>query len=304
MKRGMPPAPSAPDVLADFTACLRAEAGLSENTVAAYGRDVGRWLEALGAAGRGAGEADREDVLEHLAAERARGLAPRSLGRALAALRTFHRFLVAEGRAPADPTAGVDAPRLWSLLPAVLGREEVEALLASPNTRTVLGRRDRALLEVLYGCGLRASEAAGLRTDRVSFDLSVLRVVGKGGKERLVPFGARARDAIRAWLDHGRPRLAGEREEPRLFLTRGGRPLRREDVWRAVRRHLRAAGIAADASTHTLRHSFATHLLEGGADLRSVQEMLGHASVATTQIYTHTDAARLRKVHRRFHPRG
>jgi len=297
------PSPPPPPLLRDFTSCLRAEAGLSENTVRAYGRDVGRWLAALSRGGRAPAEARREDVLEHLAAERARGLSARSLARSLAAMRVFHRFLVAEGRAPGDPTAGVDAPRLWSRLPAVLSREDVEALLASPNARTVAGRRDRAILECLYGCGLRASEAAGLRTDQVSFDLGVLRVVGKGNKERLVPYGDRAREALRSWLEHGRPKAARE-DLPHCFLTRTGKPMLREDVWRVVRKHLRAAGIGADASTHTLRHSFATHLIEGGADLRSVQEMLGHASVATTQIYTHTDATRLRRVHREFHPRG
>jgi integrase/recombinase XerD len=293
-----------PPVLADFLDYLRAEAGLSENTIAAYGRDVGAWLRRLEKERRAPAEADRESVLEHLAAERARGLSARSLARALAALRTFHRFLAGEGRAAADPTSGIDAPRAWSRLPSVLSREDVEALLASPGARTVLGRRDRAILEVLYGCGLRAAEIASLRVDRVAFDLGVLRVIGKGSKERLVPFGARARAALEAYLAHSRPRLARGATAPECFLTKAGKPMLREDVWRTVRRHLRAAGIAVEASTHTLRHSFATHLLEGGADLRSVQEMLGHASVSTTQIYTHTDAARLRAVHRKFHPRG
>ncbi len=298
---GVPPPTAA---LRDFTAYLRAEAGLAENSVAAYARDVAAWLDHLGRGKRSSAAATREDVIEHLAAGRARGLSARSLARALAALRAFYAFLVAEGRAPADPSAAVDAPRLWSRLPAVLGREDVEALLARPNPRTLLGCRDRAILEVLYGCGLRASEVAGLKTDRVSFDLGVLRVIGKGSKERLVPFGAKARAAIEAWISRGRPKLARGGAAPELFLTRSGKPMLREDVWRVVRRHLRGAGIAAEASTHTLRHSFATHLLEGGADLRAVQEMLGHASVQTTQIYTPTDAARLRTVHRKFHPRG
>jgi integrase/recombinase XerD len=301
MPGSAPPTP----LLADYLAYLRAEAGLSPHSVAAYGRDVGAWIARLRTVGKGPAEADRDDLLSHMAAERARGLSARSLGRALAAIRSFHRFLRSERIAPGDPSAGVDTPRTWSRLPAVLGREEVEALLAAPRPRTVLGRRDRAVLEVLYGCGLRASEVAGLRADRVSFDLGVLRVVGKGSKERLVPFGDRAREAIGSYLERSRPRLHGGRPEvPELFLSRTGRPLLREDVWRIVRRHLRAAGIDKEASTHTLRHSFATHLLEGGADLRAVQEMLGHASVQTTQIYTHTDAARLRSVHRKFHPRG
>jgi len=290
--------------LEDFIGYLRTEAGVSENTVRAYRRDLGRYLAHLQRAGRAPAGAAREDILAHLAAERARGLSARSMARALAALRGLHRFLLGEGRASTDPADGVDSPRLWSRLPAVLSREDVGALLAAPDARTVLGRRDRAILEVLYGCGLRASEVAGLTADRVSFDLGVLRPLGKGRKERLVPFGAGVREALRSWLAHGRPRLARGREGTTLFLTRAGRPMLREDVWRAVRRHLRAAGVRARASTHTLRHSFATHLLEGGADLRSVQEMLGHASVATTQIYTHTDAARLRDVHRKFHPRG
>jgi len=296
--------PESARALRDFSDHLRAEAGLAENSVRAYARDAARWVARLGRARRAPAEAEREDVLEHMAAERARGLSARSLSRALAAVRAFHRFLVREGRAAADPTVAVDAPRIWSRLPAVLDRASVEALLASPNPRTALGRRDRAILEALYGCGLRASEVAGLGLDRVSFDLGVLRVLGKGSKERLVPFGARCREALRAWIDHGRAKLARGSLAPSLFLTRAGKPMLREDVWRVVRRHLRAAGISAHASTHTLRHSFATHLLEGGADLRSVQEMLGHASVQTTQIYTHVDAARLVAVHRKFHPRG
>jgi integrase/recombinase XerD len=302
----LPMAPSREDpaALRDFQACLRAEAGLAENTVLAYGRDVRAWLGHLRREGTAPEAAGRDAVLAFLAARRAEGVSPRSLARALAAVRAFHRFLAGEGTGPADPTAGVDAPRPWSRLPTVLGREDVESLLARPDGRTPLGLRDRALLEVLYGCGLRASEAACLTCDRVSFDLGVLRVLGKGGKERLVPFGGRARAALEAWVARGRPRLARGAARPHLLLTRGGRPMLREDVWRAVRRHLRGAGIAAAASTHTLRHSFATHLLEGGADLRSVQEMLGHASVATTQVYTHTDAARLVAVHRKYHPRG
>jgi integrase/recombinase XerD len=288
----------------DFVAYLRAEAGLAENTVSAYARDVGAWAARLEGRRLSPAEAGPPDVLDHLAALRAGGLSARSIARALAALRAFYAFLAAEGRAKEDPTAAVDPPRLWSRLPAVLPREDVERLLARPNVRTPLGRRDRAILEVLYGCGLRASEVAGLRTDGVSFDLGVLRVVGKGSKERLVPFGARARDALEGWLARGRAPLARKGDRPQLFLTRAGKPMLREDVWRVVRRHLRGAGIEGDASTHTLRHSFATHLLEGGADLRAVQEMLGHASVQTTQIYTHTDAARLRAVHRKFHPRG
>ncbi len=283
---------------------LRSEAGLAENSVAAYGRDVGAWIGFLESAGLSPAAARRDDLVAHMAAARAAGTSPRSQARALSALRSFHRFLVAERLASEDPTAGVDPPKTWSRLPAVLPADEVETLLAQPSGRTVLGRRDRAVLEILYGCGLRASEVASLRCEGVSFDLGVLRVLGKGHKERIVPFGHRARDAVRAWLDHGRHRVAGGADLPHLFLSRAGRPLRREDVWRLVRRHLRSAGIRGDASTHTLRHSFATHLLEGGADLRSVQEMLGHASVATTQIYTHTDAARLRAVHRKFHPRG
>jgi integrase/recombinase XerD len=303
-----PPAPATkpPETrpLAAFLDYLRAEAALAGNSVAAYRRDVEEWLLFLEERGVDLGTVHRDTLIAFLAAGRAQGLAPRSLARRLSALRVFHRFLMAERFATEDPTAGVDAPRLWSRLPAVLSREDIESLLASPSPRTLMGRRDRALLEVLYGCGLRASEASGLTLDRISFDLGVLRVLGKGGKERLVPFGERARTALRSWIDHGRTSMAKGDATPALFLTRNGSPLRREDAWRIVRRHLRAAGVRTEASTHTLRHSFATHLLEGGADLRSVQEMLGHASVATTQIYTHTDAARLRAVHRKFHPRG
>jgi integrase/recombinase XerD len=205
---------------------------------------------------------------------------------------------------PGDALATLDTPRQWVRLPAVLSPEEVESLLEAPPPRKVLGIRDRALLEVLYATGARASETVGLTRDGLDLSLGYVRVRGKGDKERIVPLGAKARAALERYLRVARPRLVTGEDPGVVFVTRLGAPLRREDLWRIVRRHARAAGLPDRVHPHTLRHSFATHLLVGGADIRDVQEMLGHASVKTTQIYTHVEADRLRKVHRKFHPRA
>jgi len=281
---------------------LRGEAGVASNTVAAYRRDLERFAAFLGE--RPVPRTRPEDVASFLMHERARGLAPASVARALVAIRCLLAFLAAEGRLDPRLLLHLDAPRVWERLPGVLAPEDVEALLAAPNARTHLGSRDRALFEVLYATGARASETVGLTLDRLELSLRWARVVGKGDRERLVPLGRKAVDALVRYLDHHREKLLRGRVSDLVFVTRLGAPLRREDLWRLVRRHAVAAGIRGRVSPHTLRHSFATHLLAGGADVRHVQEMLGHASVRTTQVYTHVEADRLRRIHRRFHPRG
>ncbi len=288
----------------DYLDWLRVECGVARNTLAAYEADLRLYLSGL-PSGR-ADLARRDDVLTFLDAEDRRGMSAATQARRLVAVRGLHRWLAAERRSADDPAAEVDLPKLWDRLPSYLTGDEVERLLAPPDDAAPAALRDQAVLELLYSSGLRASEAAGLRLDDVVFDDKVLRVTGKGDKERIVPFGSRAEAALRAWLDRGRPVLAFDAAKAgrAVFVGPRGRPLRREDVWRIVRARARSAGIRKHLSPHTLRHSFATHLLWGGADLRVVQAMLGHASLSTTQIYTRVEEERLRESHRTFHPRA
>lgn len=293
------------NLLADFLTHLTVERGISANSYDAYSRDLASYLMVLkergvsmpAAAGPG-------DVQAFVSTLRQRGLAPSSIARSLSAVRMFHRFLVSEGTARADPTEHVQAPKLPKRLPAVLNRGEVLHLLDQPDPTTPLGLRDRAILEFLYATGLRASELLTFRRPDLLFDLSLARVFGKGAKERLVPVGREALLYIRRYLQTVRPTLVVSENEETLFLNWRGRPLTRMGLWKMMKLYVELAGIDKPVSPHTLRHSFATHLLEGGADLRAVQEMLGHVDIATTQIYTHVDREYLKEVHRMYHPRG
>jgi integrase/recombinase XerD len=288
-----------------FLVHIRVEKGLSANTVEGYGHDLRRYLDHLAAAGvTDWSRVGRRDLQAHLAALVARGLSPRSQARALSAIRTFHRLLAAERLAPSDPSDEVDSPRRERRLPVPLSPAECADLLAAPAPRTPAGRRDRAMLELLYATGLRVSELVGLTLNDVNLETRVLVARGKGNKERLVPVGAPAAEAIKAYLGGAREALLKGRRSPDLFVTpRGGR-MTRHGFARLLGRHARAAGIRRRISPHKLRHAFATHLLAGGADLRSVQAMLGHADVATTQIYTHVDTTQSRRLYDRFHPRA
>jgi len=287
-----------------FVAYLRSERGLSPRTVEAYARDLVEYLEGLARARvRVLGAARQEHVRGHLATL-GRRLSARSQARHLAAIRTFHRFLVAERHADADPTEQVETPRQARRLPIFLTLDEVEALLEAPRDTTPAGLRDRAMLHVLYATGLRVSELVGLSVNAIQLDAGYLVARGKGDKERLVPLGRRAIAEVRAWLGRGRPALLRGRASRALFVGPRGTALTRQGVWKLLRRHALAAGIKKQLSPHKLRHSFATHLVERGADLRVVQAMLGHADLATTQIYTHVDARRLRAVYDAAHPRS
>jgi len=308
-ERALPPALAA-DV-ADLLVALRAEAGLAANTLRAYRRDLERFLRA--AAERGVvefAEVDASLVVDHLGELRAAGYAETSVARALAALRVLARHLVQERGLTKDPTALVAAPRLARPLPKSIAPFDVEALLRGPKSPSWSPRepwraeRDLALLEVLYACGARVSEAVNLRLDGLDPTLSVVRLVGKGSKVRLVPLGARAGSAVSAWIGAGRRTRPNAARSVHVFLGAGGVVMTRTSAWRVVRRAAQFAGLAVPASPHALRHSFATHLVEGGADLRSVQEMLGHASIKTTEIYTHLDADAVAAVHRLHHPRA
>jgi len=287
-----------------FIAHLRAERGLSPRTVEAYAADLVGYFEWLRPAGvRRPDEVRQEHVRGHLATL-GRRLSPRSQARHLAALRMFHRFLVAERHAPDDPTELVETPRQSRRLPVFLTVDEVEALLEAPKKTTPAGLRDRAMLHVLYATGLRVSELVGLSVNSVQLDAGYLIARGKGDKERLVPLGRRAVAELRAWLSAGRSALLRGRGSRALFVGPRGTALTRQGVWKLLRRHALAAGIRKRLSPHKLRHSFATHLVERGADLRVVQAMLGHADLATTQIYTHVDGQRLRSVYDAAHPRS
>ena len=232
-------------------------------------------------------------------------LAAKSIARHLASLSTFYRFLVYDGKLSENVAKLLIAPAVWDRLPTVLGPQAVDRLLATPNQETTVGRRDHAALETLYATGCRASEVVHLRPGDLDFVAGLARCVGKGDKERIVPLGQRAREALADYLKRDRPVLVARRPEtPNVFVTRYGRPLSRVALWGIVKKAAREAGLPQSVTTHTLRHSFATHLLAGGADLRVVQEMLGHASIATTQVYTRVELSRLKEVHARFHPRA
>jgi integrase/recombinase XerD len=290
-----------------FQDYLAFERGLSPRTLDAYGRDTERFRDFLGARGVMAPEdTTPRDLREYTYHLREQGLAPTSIRRALSAIRTYFGFLLAEGLIETDPSEHVDPPAVWRLLPDVLGREEVERLLLAPDPSDRLYWRDRSLLEFAYASGVRVSELTALRIRDVDLDEQFATVYGKGSKERLVPVGRAAVEALRTYLRDARPSLdRGQgRGEGVLFLNARGGGLTRMGVWKILRKHVERAGITRRVTPHTLRHSFATHLLEGGADLASVQEMLGHADISTTQIYTHVDRDYLRDVHRRYHPRS
>jgi integrase/recombinase XerD len=294
------------DPIGPFLHYLMAECGLSSNTLAAYRSDIVRFSRWRKEHAPGPMADLNIGVLtgyvDHLASC---GLAPSSIGRNLAALSTFYRFLIYDGRLSENVAKLLVAPAVWDRLPTVLGPSAVDRLLTAPDPEQTLGRRDRAALETLYATGCRASEVVGLRPGDLDLVRGSARCIGKGDKERVVPLGKRARDALGEYLARGRPRLlAGRVDVPTIFVTTRGRPLSRVGLWSIVKKYARVAGLPEAVSPHTLRHSFATHLLAGGADLRVVQEMLGHASIATTQIYTRVELSRLREVHAKFHPRS
>jgi integrase/recombinase XerD len=290
----------------DFLAYLEFERGLSRNTLEAYRSDLlqfGRFLEGRGASALEATGADVSDFLTGLAVASGRAASPATVHRKAACLRSFYRHLRREGILDRDPTAALSAPRRGRKLPQVLTRGEVGKLLEQPRGTEPAARRDLALLELMYACGLRASEVISLAVADVDLDDQVLRARGKGSKERVVPIGQSAARAVGAYLERGRPQLA-KRSVQNLFVNFRGGPLTRQGLYKIVRRHAHAAGLADRMSPHTLRHTFATHLLAGGCDLRAVQEMLGHADVSTTQLYTHLSSERLKDVYFRAHPRA
>ncbi len=292
-------------VVRRFLTYLASERGLSDATLSAYAADVRRFADGLGRRGaRDFGEISRDDVERFLAELTRRGLAPASVARASSSVRALVRFLLLEELTREDPTLRASRPRAMRPLPHVLSAEDVERLLALPDTTTPRGLRDRAMMELMYGAGLRVSELLRLGPSAVRLDDGFVVVIGKGNKERLVPLGRLARDIVRRYLLDGRPHLPGAQRSLFLFPSPRGGALTRMAFWKILRAWATRAGLGDRVTPHVLRHSFATHLIDGGADLRLVQEMLGHASISTTQIYTHVGRRRLMEVYRRHHPRA
>jgi integrase/recombinase XerD len=315
MKPVRPAAASAIDTaVGQYLDHLKVERQLATNTLAAYGRDLAHFAAFATSRGVKRASAVRSiDVLDYLALA-TKELASRSQARRLTALRMFFRFLKAEHLIPGEPTADVDMPRYGRKLPGVLTLAEVEALLAAPDRRDHRGARDGAMLDLLYATGLRVSELVGLRLPQINFQAGYLMALGKGRKERVVPFGEGALQALRAYVDEARPALLLTKGKPRkfvagkptdaVFITRLGRSMTRQGFWKLIAAYARAAGIRKPLSPHKLRHAFATHLVERGADLRAVQAMLGHVDIGTTEVYTHLSRAHLRTVYDKHHPRA
>jgi integrase/recombinase XerD len=285
-----------------FLDFLRVERGLSPNTLAAYTTDLAKLAGFAAQSEKSLTELTRQDLTDFIRQLRSQGLNPRSVARTLVTVRNLYRFLMLDGHIKSDPSANLESPRVSSPLPKFLIAEEVEKLLASPDITTDLGLRDKAMIETLYATGLRVSELVSLKPGEVNLDPGFISTIGKGNKQRVVPLGESAVEWIRKYLPVRR-RLLGNKNSERLFVGLGGTPLSRQDFWKLIVDYGRRARIG-HITPHLLRHSFATHLLENGADLRSVQMMLGHSDISTTQIYTHITNERLREIHKKYHPRS
>jgi integrase/recombinase XerD len=303
-----------------FLDYLSLERGLSENTRAAYAADLASFIRFLEQRNvRSINSVKRQHIVDFLLSEKGRapagpvqrlprrreGLSPASIARRLVSIRVLFRYLQQEGLlSRSNVTETMDSPKVWKLLPNTLTYREVDRLLAAPAENKQTGIRDRAMLETMYGTGLRVSEVAHLRLEDLHFDAGYLRCTGKGRKERVVPIGQAARNHLQRYLDEVRPQMLKRGDNRFVFLTRRGMPFSRKGIWKLIKQYQRKAGIEKNVTPHTLRHSFATHLLANGAPLRVIQEMLGHADIATTQIYTHLDPSRLKSVHEQYHPRA
>jgi integrase/recombinase XerD len=292
------------DLIEAFLNYLSVERGLANNTIISYREDLFSYSDFLMKHHVDAlAKINKNDVVNFMLHEKDKGISPNSISRRLAAIRMFHRFLARERILKTDPTILIDSPKLWKKIPETLSLNEIDSLLSQPDIRDKQGIRDKAILEALYATGMRVSEAANLKTDNVNLDIGFLRCIGKGNKERVIPLGRKSISGIKRYLEVSRPRLLKNKQSDFLFLNRFGKKISRQSLWKIIKRYARTARIKKPIKPHTLRHSFATHLLERGADLRSVQEMLGHANISTTQIYTHINKERLKAIHKMFHPR-
>lgn len=292
-------------LLDQFINQLKVERGLATNTILAYNHDLINFFDFLKGRGLSPIQIGQEDLLSFIA-EKKTQLSSRSLARCLVAIRMFYRFLVSEGKIDSNPARLMGIPKMYQHLPNILTRDEVEAFLSQPDTHTILGKRDKAILEILYATGLRVTELIGLKMTNINLEAGYIRTIGKGSKERIIPMGTKAVDSIKEYLTDGRPSFLKKdpaKAGPNLFLNSRGRPITRQGLWKIIKKYTLKAGIIKTVTPHTVRHSFATHLLEGGADLRSVQIMLGHSDISTTQIYTHVARERLKEIHEKYHPR-
>ncbi|MDQ0339157.1 integrase/recombinase XerD [Caldalkalibacillus uzonensis] len=288
-----------------FLHYLLVEKGLSANTIDSYRRDLTRFLSSLTKQScLTPGDVKREHILSFLLELRKEGKADATINRHLSAIRTFFRFLIHDEKCAYDPSAHIETPKMEKKLPQVLSVSEVERLLQAPSSSTPFGQRDQAMLEVLYATGIRVSELISLRLDDVHLQMGFIKCMGKGSKERIIPLGQEAVNALAHYINNGRRKLDKSKREKVLFLNHHGKPLSRQGFWKIIKKYAAQAGIKKEITPHTLRHSFATHLLENGADLRAVQEMLGHADISTTQIYTHVTKVRLKDVYSQAHPRA
>lgn len=294
------------DALADqYLNYLRIEKGLSKKTIESYSADISRYLDFLKTAKvKNIKDADTHFILKHLIVLREEGLSARSRARHLVTLRGFYRFLSREGNLEHDAARLVDLPKIGLKLPDVMSVEEIKRLINIPDTGKSIGLRDSAMLELLYAAGLRVSELVNLQLQDINLEAGFIRILGKGSKERVVPIGLYAKEKIDAYIKTARPLLLKHRSSRYLFIARAGKPMTRQAFWKLLKRYALQGGIKKNITPHSFRHSFASHLLEGGADLRAVQEMLGHADISTTQIYTHITREHLRKIHEKYHPRG
>ncbi len=289
-------------IIKEYPDFLKIERRHSPNTVEAYGRDISRFIDFIG--DLPLATVDSALIREFLLKCREEGQDSRSTARYLSSLKSFFKFLCEEGHLAGNPAEFLESPKIWSKFPGFLSLVDVEALLAAPDPKTLFGVRDKAMLEILYATGLRVSELVSLKLDDVDLEVGFLRSMGKGSKERVVPIGAVAQEAVQDYLLMARRLFLKGKMANELFITRRGSKMTRQGFWKILKAYALKANISNSISPHTLRHAFATHLLEGGADLRSVQEMLGHADISTTQIYTHILEERMREVHDRFHPRA
>jgi len=285
----------------EFVDYLVVERRHSPHTIDGYRRDITRFLDAL--SGQSIQNVTTSCIRDHMMNLQNKGLSSRSIARCLSTIKSFFRYLVAEKQLSESPAEILEAPKLWRKLPSVISVQDVEQLLESPDTSTLLGRRDKVMFEVLYATGLRVSELISLKLSDLNLEMGCLRTLGKGDKERLVPLGNVAQQELRNYIGWVRQDLLKKKNSPYLFLSQRGSPMTRQGFWKIIKQYARKANVSVPISPHTLRHAFATHLLERGADLRSVQQMLGHADISTTQIYTHVMEKRMREVFEEFHPR-
>jgi integrase/recombinase XerD len=290
------------ELIIRFLNYLAVEKGLAKNTLESYERDLRRYLFSMKK--KRPDEITQSDVVSFMALLSSGGISTRSAARGLAAIRGFHKYLLTDGLAQTDPTVNLETPRGWKRLPKTLSSADVDLLLDQPDASTLIGLRDKAMLEMIYATGLRVSELVGLRMPDVNLERGFLVVMGKGSKERAVPMGETAIAAVRAYLARARQGLLKGKDSEMLFISSQRRGMTRQMFWERIRFYTEKAGIGKKVSPHTLRHSFATHLLDNGADLRAVQAMLGHSDISTTQIYTHVSRERLKKIHEKYHPRG